>query len=125
MPKIIEEKVLGSAYCLIFWVQNIGLCLVPLLIGYVLDAVNASNPTVQSEMAQLDKWKEAGVDAPAGFFIHYDYTIPMIIFAGFGILALLFAFYLKSLDKRNHYGLELPNIVNAQAEEAEVESAEE
>jgi nitrate/nitrite transporter NarK len=37
VPKIIDEKVLGSAYCLIFWVQNIGLCLVPLLIGIVLD----------------------------------------------------------------------------------------
>ena len=36
VPKIIDEKILGSAYCLIFWVQNIGLCLVPLLIGYVL-----------------------------------------------------------------------------------------
>ena len=35
VPKIIDEKVLGSAYCLIFWVQNIGLCLVPLLIGYL------------------------------------------------------------------------------------------
>ena len=33
VPKIIDEKVLGSAYCLIFLVQNIGLCLVPLLIG--------------------------------------------------------------------------------------------
>ena len=33
VPKIIDEKVLGSAYCLIFWVQNIGLCLVPMLIG--------------------------------------------------------------------------------------------
>lgn len=38
VPKIIDEKVLGSAYCLIFWVQNIGLCLVPLLIGKLLDA---------------------------------------------------------------------------------------
>lgn len=38
VPKIIDEKILGSAYCVIFWVQNIGLCLVPLLIGYVLDA---------------------------------------------------------------------------------------
>ena len=38
VPKIIDEKVLGSAYCLIFWIQNIGLCLVPLLIGKVLDA---------------------------------------------------------------------------------------
>ena len=33
VTKIIDKKVLGSAYCLIFWVQNIGLCLVPLLIG--------------------------------------------------------------------------------------------
>ena len=38
VPKIIDEKILGSAYCLIFWVQNIGLCLVPLLIGVTLQA---------------------------------------------------------------------------------------
>jgi len=38
VPKIIDEKILGSAYCLIFWIQNIGLCLVPLLIGIALDA---------------------------------------------------------------------------------------
>ena len=38
VPKIIDEKVLGSAYCLIFWVQNIGLCLVPLLIGKLREA---------------------------------------------------------------------------------------
>ncbi len=41
VPKIIDEKVLGSAYCLIFWIQNIGLCLVPLLIGKVLDATGS------------------------------------------------------------------------------------
>lgn len=120
VPKIIEEKVLGSAYCLIFWVQNIGLCLVPLLIGYVLDSVNASNPVVQDQLAQLEAWKEAGVEAPADFFIRYDYTVPMIIFAGFGVLALLFAMYLKALDKKKHYGLEAPNIKPA----ADVLSAE-
>ncbi|MDE5851703.1 MAG: MFS transporter, partial [Alistipes sp.] len=38
VPKIIDAKILGSAYCVIFWIQNIGLCLVPLLIGKVLDA---------------------------------------------------------------------------------------
>ena len=38
VPKIIDEKILGSAYCLIFWVQNIGLFLVPLLIGSVLES---------------------------------------------------------------------------------------
>ena len=38
VPKIIDEKILGSAYCLIFWVQNLGLCFVPLLIGKVLES---------------------------------------------------------------------------------------
>ena len=38
VPKIIDSKILGSAYCVIFWIQNIGLCLVPLLIGTVLEA---------------------------------------------------------------------------------------
>ena len=41
----------------------------------------------------------------------YDYTLPMMIFAGFGVLALIFAFLLKAEDKRKGYGLELPNIV--------------
>ena len=35
VPKIIDEKILGSSYCLIFWVQNVGLCFVPMLIGYL------------------------------------------------------------------------------------------
>ena len=126
VPKIIEEKVLGSAYCLIFWVQNIGLCLVPLLIGYVLDGVNAHNPVVQQELAELEHWKELGQEAPEGFFIHYNYTVPMIIFACFGVLALLLAIYLKALDKKKHYGLELPNIKpDTQALESEVNAAEE
>ncbi|MDE5607885.1 MAG: MFS transporter [Muribaculaceae bacterium] len=126
VPKIIEEKVLGSAYCLIFWVQNIGLCAVPLLIGYVLDSVNASNPVVQGELAQLEAWKAAGAEAPEGFFIHYNYTIPMLIFACFGVMALMLAIYLKGLDRKHHYGLELPNIQpNTKAEAAEVEAAEE
>ncbi|MDE6808726.1 MAG: MFS transporter [Muribaculaceae bacterium] len=126
VPKIIEEKVLGSAYCLIFWVQNIGLCLVPLLIGYVLDGVNAHNPVVQQELAELEHWKELGQEAPDGFFIHYNYTVPMIIFACFGVLALLLAIYLKALDKKKHYGLELPNIKpDTQALESEVNAAEE
>ncbi len=79
VPKIIDEKILGSAYCVIFWIQNIGLCLVPLLIGKVLDATGG-------------------------------YTVPMIIFSSFGILAFIFSFYLKIEDRRKGYGLELPNI---------------
>ncbi len=98
VPKIIDEKILGSAYCLIFWVQNIGLCFVPKLIGSVLESSNAGNAAVQAAMAANAE------------FIPYDYTVPLIIFAGFGVLALLIAIYLKALDKKRHLGLELPNI---------------
>ena len=98
VPKIIDEKILGSAYCLIFWVQNIGLCLVPSLIGSVLASTNANNPAVIAA-------KAAGAE-----FIPYNYTIPLIIFAGFGVLAFIIALYLKVLDKKRGLGLEEPNI---------------
>lgn len=98
VPKIIDEKILGSAYCLIFWVQNIGLCFVPKLIGSVLEKSNAANPAVIAA-------KEAGAQ-----FIPYNYTIPLVIFAVFGILALCVAVYLKRLDSKRHLGLEEPNI---------------
>ncbi|MBO4590789.1 MAG: MFS transporter [Bacteroidaceae bacterium] len=98
VPKIIDEKVLGSAYCLIFWVQNIGLCLVPLLIGNVLASSNANNPAVIAA-------KAANAE-----FIPYNYTIPLIIFACFGVAALFIALFLKALDKKRHLGLEEPNI---------------
>ena len=98
VPKIIDEKILGSAYCLIFWVQNIGLCLVPMLIGSVLASSNANNPAVIAA-------KAAGAD-----FIPYNYTVPLIIFACFGVAALLIALYLKALDAKRHLGLEEPNI---------------
>lgn len=57
VPKIIEEKVLGSAYCLIFWVQNIGLCLVPLLIGSVLANSNANNPIVNTTKDVIERYQ--------------------------------------------------------------------
>jgi len=98
VPKIIDEKVLGSAYCLIFWVQNIGLCFVPLLIGNVLASSNANNPAVIAA-------KAAGAE-----FIPYNYTVPLIIFACFGVAALVIALYLKALDSKRHLGLEEPNI---------------
>ena len=88
VPKIMEARYLGSAYSLIFWVQNVGLCLFPILIGQVLQA---SNP---------------GITDP----LKYNYTVPMLVFASLGVLALGFGIWLKILDARNHYGLELPNI---------------
>ncbi len=79
VPKIIDEKILGSAYCLIFWVQNIGLWGVPLLIGATEKATGG-------------------------------YTVPMIIFANFGLIAFFFSILLKAEDRKKGYGLELPNI---------------
>ena len=99
VPKIIPEKILGSAYNLIFWVQNIGLCFVPLLIGSVLQAANANNQAVIAA-------KAAGAE-----LIPYNYTVPLVIFAGFGVAALLVAIYLKALDSKKQLGLEQPNIV--------------
>ena len=89
VPKLVEHKVLGSAYAVIFWIQNIGLMLVPMLIGYALKVTNA------------------GIDIAAGD--KYNYTVPMLIFASFGVLALLLGIWLKAEDKKKGYGLELPN----------------
>ncbi len=99
VPKIIDEKILGSAYNLIFWVQNIGLCLVPMLIGSVLSSSNANNPAVVAA-------KASGAD-----FIPYNYTVPLIIFACFGVAAFIIALYLKAIDKKMGLNLEKPNIV--------------
>ena len=43
VPKIIPEKQLGTAYAVIFWIQNIGLLFIPLILGFVL---NSTNPDV-------------------------------------------------------------------------------
>ena len=166
VPKIIEEKLLGSAYSLIFWVQNIGLFFVPMLIGSVLASVNEDNIAVkmaQNEIeiikeiktdvknldhdltledvesltakadslyaaAQIDSTKVAPInsmikentnrddlyvkmtDKADSVLVPYNYTVPLVIFACFGIAALLVAIYLKIYDKKRNLGLEEPNI---------------
>ena len=166
VPKIIEEKLLGSAYSLIFWVQNIGLFFVPMLIGSVLASVNEDNVAVkmaQNEIeiikeiktdvknldhdltledveslttkadslysaAQIDSTKVAPIksmikentnrddlyvkmtDKADSVLVPYNYTVPLVIFACFGIAALLVAIYLKIYDKKKNLGLEEPNI---------------
>ncbi|OIP82138.1 MAG: oxalate:formate antiporter [Porphyromonadaceae bacterium CG2_30_38_12] len=98
VAKIIPENKLGTAYAMIFWVQNWGLMGVPLLIGYVLDKY-----CITGTIVQIQAGKELVIT-------QYNYTIPMLIFAGFGFLGILFAYLLKAEDKRKGYGLELPNI---------------
>ncbi|MDR3093439.1 MAG: MFS transporter [Bacteroidales bacterium] len=98
VAKIIPEKQLGTAYAMTFWVQNWGLMGVPLLIGYVRDKYCI--------IGTVDKV----VDGATSTVSLYNYTIPMLIFACFGILAIVFALLLKHEDKRKSYGLEKPNI---------------
>ena len=89
VPKIIPMKQLGSAYAIIFYIQNIGLSMVPVLIGSVIQ-------------------NYATIETAEG--VTYDYTIPMTIFAVFGIVAVGVALLLKHIDKKEGYGLEEPNI---------------
>lgn len=88
VPKLVDAKIIGSAYALIFWIQNIGLWLFPLLIGKVLDK---TNPGI-TDATQL------------------NYTAPLIMLAGLGVAALIIGLILKVVDKNKGLGLEEPNI---------------
>ena len=204
VPKIIPEKQLGTAYALVFWVQNWGLMGVPALIGWVLNkycfvgyfavmgtgfittqgdqitqvtiadqktysvsevgnisrknedikiskfikntdgvisaVITVANDTITTdfitkkslnkairnneirvtEYSFSDKGKILNFVTNKGqkiskfnnVFSFYNYTLPMMIFTGLGIMALFFAFLLKAEDKKKGYGLELPNIKN-------------
>ncbi len=95
VAKIISEKQLGTAYALIFWVQNmVALMFVPAMIGWVLDKYCVVSTVVVDGQQTTS----------------YNYTIPMIIFSVIGVTSLVFAFLLKFEDKKKGYGLELPNI---------------
>ena len=90
VPKLVDAKVIGSAYALIFWIQNIGLWLFPLLIGKVLDATNPEGASATE----------------------LDYTAPLVMLACLGVAALILGFILKAVDKKKGIGLEEPNIKN-------------
>jgi hypothetical protein len=163
VPKIMDKRFLGSAYSLIFWIQNIGLSGIPMLIGWALEK---TNPGIKEAIAKTAKEITTNVESVTGnteiaenvkvaidsvadqivtgksvdagqvseaiggldatiaeqitsviqviaketTVMSYDYTVPMLIFASLGGLALMFGLWLKVVDKRKGYGLELPNI---------------
>ena len=84
VPKIIPMQLLGTAYAVIFYIQNIGLSMVPILIGKVNQANTTNDVT--------------------------DYTTSMAIFAACGIISIVIAMMLKMEDKKKGYGLEQANI---------------
>jgi len=105
VPKIIPEKQLGTAYSLIFWVQNWGLMGVPYLIGWVLDKY-----CITGWIFEKNYLNNNDVIINSSTKVLYNYTIPMLIFTSLGVLALIFALLLKAEDKKKSYGLQLPNI---------------
>lgn len=118
VPKLVDAKIIGSAYALIFWIQNIGLWLFPMLIGKVLDS---SNPEISQALAD-------GTMTEAQASISYNYTAPLVMLACLGVAALVLGFVLKAVDKKKHLGLELPNVASpdkTEILESEVEAAEE
>ena len=100
VPKLVDSKIIGSAYALIFWIQNIGLWLFPLLIGKVLDKTNP----------ELVEGLKNGTITPEQAAVSYNYTAPLVMLACLGVAALLLGFVLKVVDKKKGLGLEEPNI---------------
>ncbi len=94
LAKIMPERQLGTTYALTFFIQNIGLWAVPLLIGYVLDKYCIIGTEMVNGMARTQ----------------YNYTLPMTIFAALCSVAILLSYLVKLEDKKKGYGLQLPNI---------------
>ena len=100
VPKLVDSKIIGSAYALIFWIQNIGLWLFPMLIGKVLDKTNPA----------LVEGLKNGTISPEQAAVSYDYTAPLVMLASLGVAALILGLVLKVVDKKKGLGLEEPNI---------------
>ena len=109
VPKLVDSKIIGSAYALIFWIQNIGLWLFPMLIGIVLDN---TNPEITQALADNTMTEEVAA-------VSYNYTWPLVMLAMLGVAALIIGVVLKVIDRKKHLGLELPNISEPEAEKLE------
>ncbi len=84
VPKIVPMKQLGTSYSIIYYIQNIGLMLIPVLIGKVLE-----RNTIGEQV---------------------DYTQSLLIFGVIGVGAIITSALLLWMDRKRHYGLESPNI---------------
>jgi hypothetical protein len=86
VPKIVPMKQLGTSYSIIYYIQNIGLMLIPVVIGKVLE-----RNTVGEQV---------------------DYTHSLVIFGIIGVGAIIASTLLLWMDRKRHYGLEVPNITS-------------
>ena len=122
VPKLVDSKVIGSAYALIFWIQNIGLWLFPMLIGKVLDNTNpeltakletvkeTTKQAVESGQLSVEEGAKKVQEISEQVAVQYDYTWPLVMLALLGVAALIIGVILLAVDKKKHLGLEEPNI---------------
>ncbi len=90
--RLVPESKIGTAYGLMYSIQNLGLWAFPILAGKILDK---TNPGVSEAL-------EAGQN------VSYDYTQTILMFAALGVLGLFFAILLKRDDKKRGLGIDLP-----------------
>ena len=122
VPKLVDSKVIGSAYALIFWIQNIGLWLFPMLIGKVLDNTNpeltakleavkeTTKQAVASGQLSVEEGAKKVQEISEQVAVQYNYTWPLVMLALLGVAALIIGIILLAVDKKKHLGLEEPNI---------------
>jgi len=91
VAKIVDQKLIGTAYGVMASVQNLGLFAFPIIAGYILDKSNSEK-----------------LDAINKGLASYDYTYTVLMFAGLGFLGFLLSYLLKREDKKGRYKLELP-----------------
>ena len=118
VAKIVAENRLGTAYATMFTIQNYGLSAFYWGIGSVLDVFNpavvkqiqetrtellAQGMSVGDASAKIDLMRVTGEIPP------YNYTIPILMLVGLGVISIFLAFQLKRADRRQNYGLELPS----------------
>ncbi len=119
VSKIVAENRLGTAYATMFTIQNWGLNAFFKGIGWVLDK---ANPDIVAQIESARESLEAQglskleiskilqeMQIVSGEIPPFNYTIPILMLVGLGIIALFLAFMLKKADVKQGYGLELPS----------------
>jgi len=119
VSKIVAENRLGTAYAAMFTIQNWGLNAFFKGIGWVLDKANPEVVAqLESTRTSLEQQGLGSLEISnilqekqivTGEIPPFDYTIPILMLVGLGVVAIFLAFMLKKADKKQGYGLELPS----------------
>ena len=101
VPKIVPEKSLGTAFSLIYWIQNMGMLLVPVVVGSIFNAASDAAAGVSDAALSAAAEAKAAVSAE-------------VVFISLAVVAILVAAALmRSSDRNPSLGLDLPNKAKA------------